>query len=467
MKSLSRSTPPLADHSRRVPTTAIVIGAGLAGLAAAVRLTDLGCRVTVLETRPKLGGRATSFDDSRSGLRIDNCQHVAMGCCTNYRRFLDRLGLSSALRWYRQTHWLEPGGRRSVTGPGPLPAPLHGATLLLNARFLTLKDRLAIGRAMLEALREDRASVPARPFSDWLDQHEQSEVARSRFWEPLIVSACNLPIDRVDQQVALHVVQEGLLATRWSSAIGVPRVPLMDLYEPARSHIEAAGGRVLTGTSVASADANGVTTKAGETHHAERVICAVPFERVGAVLGDQAVASDPALSGLDRLEHSPILGVHLVFDRPVLRDPQAVLVERPTQWVFRKDDQGKVIHAVISTADAWMDLDERQIVDRVVEDIQACIPEARSATLASYRAVKEKRATFAPTPEARTNRPGPVTASGVILAGCYVQTGWPSTMEGAVRSGEMAAAVACGLHQDHFVAPSLRPAPLCSLLSRS
>jgi hydroxysqualene dehydroxylase len=454
-------------HLSRVPGSAIVIGAGLAGLAAALRLTDLGCRVTVLETRPKLGGRATSFDDSRSGLRIDNCQHVALGCCTNYRRFLDRLGLSDALRWYRDTHWYESGGRHSVTGPGPLPAPLHGATLLLSAHFLPMKDRLAIGRAILEALREDRDSLAPRPFSDWLDLQEQSRVSRERFWEPLIVSACNLPVDRVDQQVALHVVQEGFLATRRSAAIGVPRVPLMDLYEPARRAIEAAGGSVLTGVSAAEATADRVTAKSGEEFSADRVICAVPFERVRSVLGDAAVDADPVLAGLDGLTHSPILGVHLTFDRPVLTVPQAVLVDRPTQWVFRKDDQGKVLHAVISSADDWMHLDEQQIVERVMVDLRACLPASSSANLVSFRAVKEKRATFAPTPAARALRPGPLTKSGTILAGCYVHTGWPSTMEGAVRSGEMAAAVACGRHPDHFLEPSLKPAPLAALLARA
>lgn len=456
-----------SSDAGRVPGSAIVIGAGLAGLAAAVRLSDLGCRVTVLETRPKLGGRATSFDDSRSGQRIDNCQHIALGCCTNYRRFLDHLGLAEALRWYRDTHWLEPGGRHSVTGPGPLPAPLHGATLLLTAHFLPMRDRLAIGRAMLEAIREDRASLPPETFRTWLDRSGQSELAIRRFWEPLIVSACNVSVDRVDQQVALHVVQEGFLATRWSSSIGVPRLPLMDLYEPARLRVEAAGGQVLTGESAAEATAETVRTKSGATHHAERVICAVPFERVRSVLGDQTVDQDPALARLEALQHSPILGVHLTFDRPVLRQPQALLVDQSTQWIFRKDEAGAVIHAVISAADDWMSLDEQAIVDRVCADIRACILEANGAELQSYRAVKEKRATFSPTPDSRGCRPSPQTSCGVILAGCYVQTGWPSTMEGAVRSGEMAAALACGLPEGEFVEPSLRPALLSALLARS
>jgi zeta-carotene desaturase len=450
-----------------VPSSAIVIGGGLAGLAAALRLSELGCRVTVLETRTKLGGRATSFDDSRSGLRVDNCQHVALGCCTNYRRFLDRLGLGDALRWYNSTHWLEPGGRHSVTAPGPLPAPLHGGTLLLSASFLPMKDRLDIGRAMLEAIREDRSALPPATFASWLDRHDQSELARRRFWEPLMVSACNLSIDRVDQQVAMHVLQEGVLATRRSAAIGVPRVPLLDLYEPARARIEAAGGRVLTGVSAAAASDRTVEARSGEVFQADRVICAVPFERVRPVLGDSITDSDASLSNLDQLEHSPILGVHLTFDRPVLTVPQAVLVDQATQWVFRKDDRGEVIHAVISAADDWMELDEQSIVDRVVGDIRACSPSAGDAGLLSFRAVKEKRATFAPTPASREIRPGPVTDSGIILAGCYVRTGWPSTMEGAVRSGETAAAVACDLDPGAFLAPPMRTAPLARLLSHA
>lgn len=453
------------DGGGRVPESVIVIGAGLAGLSAAVRLAGLGARVTVLETRPKLGGRATSFDDSRSGKRIDNCQHVALGCCTNYRCFLDRLGLGDALRWYSETHWLEPGGRHSVTKPVPLPAPLHGATLLLRARFLSLRDRLAVGRAMLEAAREDRAALAPEPFSVWLDRHDQSAIARRRFWEPLVISACNSSIERVDQQVALHVLQEGFLATRWSSTIGVPRVPLMDLYEPARSIIEASGGRIITGTSVVTADRRFAVTRQGARHQADRVICAVPFERLRSVLGDDAVDSDRELAKVDKLSHSPILGVHLTFDRPVLRYPHAVLVDQGTQWLFRKDQDGCVIHAVISGADEWSALGEQTIVERVLSDIHSCIPDSVGASLTSFRAVKEKRATFAPTPEARLLRPSSVSQSGVILAGCYVQTGWPSTMEGAVRSGEMAAAVACGVPAETFVAPSLRPGPLVSVLA--
>jgi len=448
-------------------STAIVVGGGLAGLAAAIRLAENGVRVQVFETRPKLGGRATSFDDARTGSRIDNCQHVALGCCTNYRAFLQRVGIEHLLRWYSTTHWLEPGGRHSATGPGPLPAPLHGAFSLLAAKFLPLRDRLAIGHAMLLALREDRAQLPPAPFREWLDRAEQSEAARQRFWQPLIISACNLPIDRVDQAVALHVVQEGLLASRWSSAVGVPAVPLTDLYAPVQRRIEACAGSVRVGESVKRVAADRIETRDGTTHRADRVICAVPFERVASLLDESELREDAALKGLAQLEHSPILGVHLTFDRPVLRLAQAVLIDQGTQWLFRKDAEGRVLHAVISAAEDWMAMDEPAIVARVLNDIRTCIPDAAEAEPIAVRAVKERRATFAPTPASRALRPGTVTRSGVLLAGCYVDTGWPSTMEGAVRSGEMAAAVAMGWPPQQFLQPPLKAGRMVRLLSAS
>lgn len=444
--------------------SAIVVGGGLAGLTAALRLAERGVRVDLFETRTKLGGRATSFDDVRTGARIDNCQHVALGCCTNYRALLDRLGIGHLVRWHSHIDWLEPGGARSTTRSSLLPAPIHGAPSLLSARFLPMKDRLSLGQAMLLALSEDRHALPPVSFSRWLDVAEQSDMLRRRFWDPLIISACNTTVDRVDQAVALHVVQEGMLATRWSGAIGVPLVPLTDLYAPVQRRIEALGGKVHLSSSVQCVRDRHIETRDGTVYRADCVICAVPFERVGSLLGPDHIAADPALQKLERLMHSPILGVHLVFDRPVLSMPLAVLLDQGTQWVFRKDEEGRVVHAVISAADDWVALDESTIVQRVIRDMQACIPSVSYAGLQSARAVKEKRATFLPSPESRALRPSVRTNSGVLLAGCYTDTGWPSTMEGAVRSGDRAAATALGFHADHFLKPSLRPALLCRML---
>lgn len=442
----------------------LVVGGGIAGLAAAVRLAESGVRVTLLETRRKLGGRATSFKDVRTGRVLDNCQHVVLGCCTNYLDLLGRLGAAEKIRWHDEQYWAE-DGRVSIIRPGPLPAPAHFGLSMLRAPLLSLRESSAIGRCCMAILRTDRASWKSRTFSEFLDEHGQSERVVRRFWEPVVVSACNLSIDRVAASVALHVFQEGFLANRAAARIGVPSVPLVDLYERAESIIAGAGGGVELGASVERLDARSATTTDGRRFEAAAVICAVPVERVNRLVSDADRARDPRFAPLDRFTHSPILGVHLEFDRNVMGTmPHCVLVERPTQWLFRKNEAGTYVHAVISAADEWVALDEPEIGRRVLADMHACLPDSRSANLARVRAVKEKLATFAPTPESESLRPGPVGASGIILAGDYTDTGWPATMEGATRSGYAAAAAALQRDARAFIVPSRPVAPLSAAL---
>lgn len=446
------------------PRSALVVGGGLAGIACALRLADHGVRTTLLETRKKLGGRATSFDDRRTGLRIDNCQHVAMGCCTNFVALMRRLGAHDLIDWRPEVYWVERGGRQSRMTVGPLPAPGQYGLSMPRLSFLSMRERVALSRAMLAALRADRTAHTTRTFREWLDEHGQPPRLIERFWSPVIVSACNLDVDRVCAATALHVVQEGFLAARRSGVVGVPRVPLVELYDPARERLETLGGEVRLGASVARVRTGAVELADGRTLRADAVICATPFERALAIVDDELQRIDPRFEAMRRLAHSPILGVHLEFDRPVLRTPSAVLVGAGTQWLFRKDDEGRRVHAVISAADDWMALDENAIAQRVTDDVRAWMPDAAGAEVVSVRAVKEKRATFAPTPTGEASRPGTTGPSGVILAGCYVRTGWPSTMEGAVRSGEMAAAAALGLPDATFVSPPLRPGTLTRVL---
>ncbi|MBL8747292.1 MAG: FAD-dependent oxidoreductase, partial [Phycisphaerae bacterium] len=193
------------------PRTTIIVGGGIAGIAAALRLAEAGVSVTLLETRKKLGGRATSFHDARTGLTIDNCQHVAMGCCTNYLDLCDRLGVRGRLRWLRETFWIEAGGRTSALRPGLLPAPAHYASSFLGVRFLTASEKLHAARAMHAALREDRRAWTHAVFSDWLASQEQPRSLIDKFWSPIIISACNLPPERACAATALHVFQEGFL----------------------------------------------------------------------------------------------------------------------------------------------------------------------------------------------------------------------------------------------------------------
>lgn len=445
--------------------SAIVVGGGIAGVAAALRLAEEGVAVTLFETRKKLGGRATSFTDTRTGLTLDNCQHVALGCCTNYLDLCGRLGVGDRLRWTRELNWIEAGGRVSVIRTSSLPAPGHMGPSFLTAAFLTWREKSAIALAMLAAVREDRRQWRDRVFAEWLRENRQPESAVRKFWSPVMVSACNLDVDRVCASSALHVFQEGFLAHHDAAAVSVAGVPLVELYDPAEGAIRAAGGAVRLGVSVDRVSERSVTTASGETLEADAVVCAVPPERAARIVDGGIRRRDDRFARLADITHSPILGVHLAFDRPVLGLPHAVLVDRPTQWIFRKDDAGARIHAVISAADAWIPLSEDEIAQRVLADLHACLPASREAQLTSVRAVKEKLATFAPTPEVERIRPATTGATRLILAGDYVQTGWPATMEGATRSGYLAAAAVVGKDEAWALRPGLRASVVYRALS--
>lgn len=446
---------------------AIIVGGGIAGIAAALRLAERGHRVTLLETRRKLGGRATSFVDPRTGEILDNCQHVALRCCTNYIDLLERLGVADQIRWDEAIHWVEAGGRVSTMRAGILPAPAHLTESFATARFLTVPEKAQVARAMIAILGADRSRAAERTFGAWLRDEGQSERVIRLFWSPVIVSACNLDVDRVSAGPALHVFQDGFLAHRDAWRIGVSRAPLLKLYDRAGPAIEAAGGSVRLGASVRRIAAGAVETAHGETLRAARVICATPPERAVRIVEPALQRMDGRFDAMRRIEHSPILGAHLFFDRPVMELPHATLVDRPTQWIFRKDDAGAQLHAVISAADDWMSLSEEEIGRRVMKDVRACFPAAEDAALARVRAVKEKRATFAPTPEVEARRVANTGPSGVILAGDYTRTGWPATMEGATRSGCMAAAAALGESASGALRPALRAGRLYRALART
>ncbi len=446
----------MSAAARRV----IVVGAGIAGIACALRLARAGVAVTLLETRKKLGGRATSFIDPRTGEVLDNCQHIAMGCCTNYLRFCRMLGVRDRLQWLREICWVETGGRVSVFRPGLLPAPAHFAGAFIGAAFLTSAQKARVALAMGAIARCDRANHTRQTFAQWLTAHAQRDDDIRRFWEPVVVSACNLTPARVCAATALHVFQEGFLAHRDAAAIGVSAVPLLQLYDPAEAALRAAGGVLRLGTSVTRITPREVECADAPLLHADAVVCALPFERAARIVDGAVRAADPRFDRLAALTHSPILGVHLSFDRPVMPMPAAALVERPTQWIFRKDEEGRRVHAVISAADDWMPLTEDDITRRVTDDIRACFPAAASAQVTASRSVKEKLATFAPTPEAEAARPdtlGPNALEGVVLAGDFVRTGWPATMEGAARSGFAAAAAVLGEPLAGAIEPPLKP----------
>lgn len=419
----------------------LIIGGGIAGIAASIKLIRAGVAVTLVESRDRLGGRASSFFDARTGLWLDNCQHVTLGCCDTYLEFCQLLGVSQLIRWDDEQYWVEAGGRTTVLRASPLPAPLHGAPAFLRAKFLSVaeKARISVALAQLSFLR--RENYEHQTFGNVLDDLGQEKSERTKFWDPIIISACNLPPERVSALPAIQVFQEAFLAGAKASRIGIMTVPLGQIYDRAKQLISESGGSLLLGESVSHFDANTATLASGHTLEADAVISALPFEKAIAFADEGLKHLDARFAGMSRMTHSPILGVHLFFDRPVLNLPHAVLVGRATQWLFRKDSEGKGIHAVISAADDWMQLDPEEVTRRVLGDLVACFPAAADARLELSRPVKERRATFAYTPGFGDLRPSASSESGrgPILAGDYVQTGWPATMEGAARSGNNAA----------------------------
>lgn len=440
-----------------------IVGGGLAGIAAALRLAEAGVRTTLIESRPRLGGRATSFVDPRSGRTLDNCQHVVMGCCTNLLDLYDRLGVLDRIEWQHSTWWADPPHPPRRMRPGMLPAPLHFTGSFLRFGVLSLLERAAVARAMWRLIRlgfAGRERWRGRTFAAFLASVAQPRGAIERFWEPVVVSACNMPCERVDAAAAMQVFQEGFLGSGFASAVGLSSVPLVELYDPAAQMLARSGGEVRLGLSAKALAfeqdrLTGVVTDEGFVK-AGAVISTVPWDRLAKLCSETLRRADRRLARLDELRASPILGVHLFFDRAVMTTPNLVLPARATQWLFDKgiEETGRFhVHAVISAADAWMDLDEPEIKRRVMDDLRWALPTTSAGIEPlEVRSVKEKRATFACEVGVEALRPGAtpdLVGSGagcrnLYLAGDWCRTGWPATMEGAVRSGYRAAEAITG-----------------------
>jgi zeta-carotene desaturase len=436
--------------------TVAVVGGGLAGLATAVRLADAGYRPTVIESRKRLGGRATSLVDPRSDRLIDNCQHVLLGCCTNLIDFYDRLDVLDDIEWHRTLYWTRSRGVVDKLKAGWLPAPFHLAPSFMRMRLFERRERRQIGRAMWRIIRMgpgDRHDWSQRTFAEFLDGCGQSRSVVDNFWNVIITSACNLDVQRVGAGYALQVFKEGFLDHRWSYTMGLATVPLVELYDTAGEVIEAAGGQIALGTSARALAFNGrritgVVVGDGIIE-ASAVVSAVPFDRLARLVSSTLRKADTRLQALDRIEVSPILGAHLWFDQPVMDLPHLILADHAVQWLFNKgtDDAGhQHVHAVISAADDWMPLDEDEIIRRVLRDVHEAVPQSKGLEPVQARCIKEKRATFAAVPGLDAQRPSarPHHARGpgvenLYLAGDWCSTGWPATMEGAVRSGYVAA----------------------------
>lgn len=409
----------------------IIIGGGLAGLSAAIALGGAGFRVQVFESRPFLGGRATSFplspadDDSEL---IDNCQHVLLRCCVNLLDFYSRLGVADRIGFHRKFYFIEPGGRVSTLRRGVLPAPAHFTESFLRMRFLSAADKIAVARGLMALRREHskRKDLDRITMLDWLLEKRQTPRAIERFWRQVLVSAINEDIDRIAARHGFQVFWLGFLARSNGYEMGVPSIPLAELYGAERWR-SAGDVSLKLRCPVESIDANGICA-GGERHSADYYICALPFERL-AGFGLAAPA----------FEHSPITGIHLWFDRPVTELPHATLLDRTIQWMFNKSE-GRYLQLVVSASRELSAMSRTDIISLACGELREFFPGAREAQLEKAHVIKELRATFSAGPGTEALRPGPETSRpDLFLAGDWTRSGWPATMEGAVRSGYLAA----------------------------
>ncbi len=435
---------------------AIVLGGGFAGLSAAAALADRQRRVLVLEARPETGGRATAFTDPATGERVDNGQHVLFGCYRETLRFLQRIGAEHNVSFQRglDVEMIGLDGHRSRLTCPSLPPPLHLLAAVLDWDALGWRDRWSVRhlRGPLKHARAQRrggdraAASPGETVRQWLQRNGQTPRIIEMLWEPLALAALNQSIDRAAAEPFTRVLADVFGDNPTDSAIVLPRLPLHEMYaEPARRFIEARGGSVRTSSKARLEIGTPGEARVHvntETLSAPAVICAVPWFELPDVLAAipqlGAVASAAA-----RTDALPIVTVNVWFDRAILRQPFVGLPGRLMQWAFEKpaSSAGAAVRLslVSSGAEAVAAWSNQALIDHAVDEVRGALPESRTATILRATVVREKRATFSLAP-GQPRRPSTTTgAPGLYLAGDWIDTGLPATIEGAVLSGHRAA----------------------------
>jgi squalene-associated FAD-dependent desaturase len=451
----------------------IVIGGGFAGLSAASALAEGGARVVVLEERPSLGGRATAFTDRQTGERVDNGQHILIGAYRETFAFLRRIGADQDVRMSPELaiDMIDRAGRRSRLVCPPLPAPLHLLGGVFEWEALRWRDRFSVlrlrgpldhARARLRGRTDRLAASPGETVRQWLERNGQTPKLVEMLWEPLAVAALNQPIDQAAAEPFTRVLALMFGSDRRDAAIALPLKPLDELYaEPARAYVEARGGTVLTqaqarividGETVSHVEAR------GETLRAAAVICAVPWYALPDVFVPRfsaprpsplAPSTSPLASVLDAASKTPacpIVTVHVWFDRAVLDGAFVGLPGRVNQWVFDKRDtfgeRASHLSTVSSGAASVSARSNEELIDLALSEIVDAIPSARSATVRRATVIRERRATFSLAPGMPPRPATRTPIEGLFLAGDWIDTGLPATIESAVMSGHWAAAAA-------------------------
>jgi len=458
-----------------------VVGGGVAGLAAACALADSGYAVRLLERRPYVGGRASSYEHPGTGEVIDNCQHILLGCCTNLIDLYRRLGVQDEIFWSGTVTFVEPGGRRSMLAPSLLPAPLHTAWSFLTAKCFTMADKIAIARGIRGFLGETPADGE-ESFAQWLVRYRQPERAIRRFWNPVLASALNEEPEHISVRYAAKVFREAFLFSAEGGRMGIPRVPLSGLYGRAVEYIRARGGEVHLRTSAERFEHRGNQwmVGAGEKIFAsDAVVLALPFEALGALVPalPRNAEAEVLAANLAEFRHSPITSVHLWFDREITELTHAALLDTTIQWLYHKSklqparekETGSYVELVVSASKGLVAMQRQEIVDLALRELRELFPAVKPARLVKSAVTKEVRATYSIRPLLDLVRPAAKSPwSGIYLAGDWTATGWPSTMESGVRSGYLAAeAIArdCGEART-FLVPDLAPSGLMRFFSR-
>ena len=445
-----------------------MIGGGLAGLSSAVALAEAGVGVRILEKRPHLGGRATSYT-LPDGSEVDNCQHVTLGCCTNLADFYRRTGADSKIKFYDTLYFADKRGRRSAIRANGLPAPLHLGLSFAFFSGLALADKVCIAKALLAIARSGgKSPEPAISMIDWLRAMKQTPGAIDKFWRVVLVSALDEDLENTDARWGIQVFWQGFLASRGGYRVGVPSVPLGELYEGCRDAVVDRGGEVRLRCGVREIQIRdgafvGVILEDGTELSADACVVAVPQNALPDLLPETLRQKTP-FADIKNIRTSPITGVHMWFDRPVMEEPFLALLENTTQWVFNKtilygknetnfpgvrpkDTKGRdsvlngqYLQLVISASYDLVSRSRQEIIDLCEKELADVLPATREATLQKATVIKEIHATFSPglgVDAWRLQQNSGI--KGLFLAGDWTRTGWPSTMEGAVRSGYLAA----------------------------
>jgi squalene-associated FAD-dependent desaturase len=444
----------------QTPPRVAVIGGGLAGITAAITLAESGAGVTLLEARPRLGGATCSFN--RDGLIVDTGQHVFLGCCSAYRGLLARLGMTehAPLQDRFDVTVLAPGGtvpKQARLRRTALPGPLHMLPALGRYPFLSLSERMSVARPALSMRRVDPADPAAdtQRFGDWLAARGQSERTRRALWDLFSVSSLNIAGDDASLALAATVVKTGLLGKNNAADIGVPALPLGELHgDAAATLLGKLGAQVALGTKVSAievtegADAR-FLVRLGRGENAglaaDAVVLAVPHEKAAPLIPPGALPEE-TVAAWAGLGASPIVNVHVIYDRPVMDLPFAAAIDSPVQWVFDRtrisgmDGPGQYLAISLSAADEYADVPAARLREQFVPALAELFPAARDARVTEFFVTRERRATFRQAPGSGALRPKAATRQpGLVLAGAWTDTGWPDTMESAVRSGLAAA----------------------------